>query len=165
MRAPRCSGSTCAPRNGMPPASRLFPSRSRSCSALWSPWAASMSKCLSGELLNRMDRWRVLETYESFVIQGWWPDSRGITDVDKQEPRAVRPQQVAISERFDQRRMAAGRTFDPPRPIRRRQADGEHARGRERPDVRSLHRLSVARDSERPAAKEHDIRLFRSVDL
>jgi transposase len=32
--------------------------------------------------------------------------------VDGREPRAVRPQQVAIPERFDQRRMAADRTFD-----------------------------------------------------
>ena len=42
---------------------------------------------------------RVLESYESVVIQGWWPDSRRVTDVDEQEPRTLRPQQVAISTR------------------------------------------------------------------
>src|ERR1035437_2099114 len=70
---------------------------------------------------------RVLESYESVVIQGWWPDSRRVTDVDEQEPRALRPQQVAIRERFDRRRMEAGRTFDPTWQARRRQADGDHA--------------------------------------
>jgi hypothetical protein len=44
---------------------------------------------------------RVLESYESVVIQGWWPDSRRVTDMDEQEPRTLRPQQVAIPERFD----------------------------------------------------------------
>src|ERR1700674_2474823 len=100
---------------------------------------------------------RVVESYESFVIQGWWPDSRRVTDVDGRKPRAVRPQQVAIPERFDQRRMAADRTFDSARQVRRRQADRDHARGRQRPHVHPLHRLSVARGSERPAAEEHDI--------
>ena len=33
--------------------------------------------------------------------------------MDEQEPRPLRPQQVAISERSDRRRMAAGRTADP----------------------------------------------------
>jgi hypothetical protein len=32
----------------------------------------------------------------SVVIQEWWPDSRRVTDVDSEEPRALRPQQVAI---------------------------------------------------------------------
>jgi hypothetical protein len=35
---------------------------------------------------------RVLESYESVVIQGWWPDSRRVTNVDEQEPRTLRPQ-------------------------------------------------------------------------
>ena len=35
---------------------------------------------------------RVLESYE-VVIQGWWPDSRRVTDVDEQETRTLRPQQ------------------------------------------------------------------------
>src|ERR1019366_314471 len=39
---------------------------------------------------------RVLESYESVLIQRWWPDSRRVTDVDEQEPRTLRPQQVAI---------------------------------------------------------------------
>src|ERR1017187_5505674 len=69
---------------------------------------------------------RVVESYESVVIQEWWPDSRRVTDVDEQEPRALRPQQVAIPERFDRRRMEAGRTFDPTWQARRRQADGDH---------------------------------------
>jgi transposase len=46
---------------------------------------------------------RVLESYESVVIQRWWPDSRRVTNVDEQEPRTLRPQQAAISERFDRR--------------------------------------------------------------
>ena len=29
---------------------------------------------------------RVLESYESVVIQGWWPDSRRVTDVDGRQP-------------------------------------------------------------------------------
>jgi hypothetical protein len=32
-----------------------------------------------------------LESYESFVIQEWWPDSRRVTDVDGEEPRTLRP--------------------------------------------------------------------------
>jgi len=43
---------------------------------------------------------KVLEPYESSVIQGWWPDSRRITDVDEQEPRPLRPQQVAICSHY-----------------------------------------------------------------
>jgi transposase len=35
--------------------------------------------------------------------------------VDEQEPRPLRPQQVAISERSDRRRMETGRTTDPAR--------------------------------------------------
>src|ERR1019366_807895 len=108
---------------------------------------------------------RVFESYEPVVIQEWWPDSRRVTDVDEQEPRALRPQQVAIPERFDRRRMEAGRTFDPTWQARRRQAAGDHACGGERAHVRSLNRLSVARDPERPATEKHDLRLFRSVDL
>src|SRR4029078_450275 len=43
------------------------------------------------------------ESRESFVIQEWWPDSRRVTDVDIEEPRSVRPQRIAISERSDRR--------------------------------------------------------------
>jgi hypothetical protein len=32
-----------------------------------------------------------IESYESFVIQVWWPDSRRVTDVDGEEPWALRP--------------------------------------------------------------------------
>ena len=53
----------------------------------------------------------------------------------------------------------------PPGKTRRRQADGDHAGGGERPDVRSLDRLSVARDPERPAAEKHGLWLLRSVDI
>jgi hypothetical protein len=53
---------------------------------------------------------RVLESCESPVIQEGWLDSRRVTDVDEQEPRPLRPQQVAISERSDRRRMGTGRT-------------------------------------------------------
>jgi hypothetical protein len=41
------------------------------------------------------------ESFESFVIQSG--DERGTTDVDGEEPRTLRPQQIAISERPDRR--------------------------------------------------------------
>ena len=42
---------------------------------------------------------RVVESSESVVIQGWWPDSqRGHHHVDDAEPRALRPQQASLSE-------------------------------------------------------------------
>src|SRR6267143_1054659 len=108
---------------------------------------------------------RVVESYESVVIQGWWPDSKGVTNVDEQEPRTLRPQQVAISERPDRRRMGTGRTADPAGQDWRWQAHGDHAGGGERPPVHSLDRLSVARDPERPAAEKLGLRLLRSVDI
>src|SRR5882672_7486798 len=89
----------------------------------------------------------------------------GVTDVDEQEPRPLRPQPVAISERSNRRRMATGGTADPARQAWRRQAHGDHAGGGERPDVHSLDRLSVARDPERPAAEKLGLRLLRSVDI
>src|ERR1700681_3701194 len=89
----------------------------------------------------------------------------GVTDVDEQEPRPLRPQQVAISERFDRRRMGTGRTADPPRQNWRGKEHGYHAGGGERPHVHSLYRLSVARDPERPAAEKLDLRLLRSMDI
>src|SRR6267154_3162892 len=89
----------------------------------------------------------------------------GVTDVDEQESRPLRPQQVAISERSDRRRMETGRTADPARQDGRWQADGDHAGGGERPHVHSLDRLSVARDSEGPAAEKLGLRLLRSVDI
>ena len=39
-----------------------------------------------------------VESCESFVIQERWPDSRRVTDVDGEEPRALRPQQIAIPQ-------------------------------------------------------------------
>ena len=89
----------------------------------------------------------------------------GVTDVDEQEPRPLRPQQVAISERSDRRRMGTGGTADPTGQAWRRQAHGHHAGGGERAYVHSLDRLSVARDPERPAAEKLGLRLLRSVDL
>src|SRR6266853_3476889 len=89
----------------------------------------------------------------------------GVTDVDEKEPRPLRPQQVAISERSDRRRMGTGRTADPAGQDWRWQAHGGHAGGGERPDVHSVDRLSVARDPERPAAEKLGLRLLRSVDL
>src|ERR1700681_4597662 len=89
----------------------------------------------------------------------------GVTDVDEQEPRPLRPQQIAISERSDRRRMATGRTADPAWQDWRWQADGDHARGGERPHVHSLNRLSVARDPERPAAEKLGLRLLRAGAL
>ena len=38
------------------------------------------------------------------------------------------------------------------------QTDGDHARGSERPYLRSVDRLSVARNPERPAAEKHGLR-------
>src|ERR1019366_8158865 len=85
-------------------------------------------------------------------MEGGWPDARGGgTDVDEPEPRPLRPQQVAISERSDRRRMGTGR---PAGQDWRWQTHGDHAGGGERPHVHSLDRLSVARDPERPAAEK-----------
>jgi hypothetical protein len=58
-----------------------------------------------------------------------------------------------------------GRTADPAGQDWRWQAHGDHAGGGERPDVRSLDRLSVARDPERPAAEKLGLRPLRSVDI
>ena len=63
--------------------------------------------------------------------------------MDEPEPRPLRPQQVAISERSDRRRMETGRTADPAGQDWRRQAHGDHAGGGERSHVHSLDRLSV----------------------
>src|ERR1700730_7535931 len=67
----------------------------------------------------------------------------GVTDVDEQEPRPIRPQQVALSERSDRRRMGTCRNADPAGQDLLWQAHGDHAVGGERPDVHSLDRLSV----------------------
>jgi hypothetical protein len=32
----------------------------------------------------------LLESLDSSVIQGWWLDSRGVTNVDDEEPSALR---------------------------------------------------------------------------
>src|ERR1700740_3411431 len=87
------------------------------------------------------------------------------TDVEEPEPRPLRPQQVAISERSDRRRMGTGRTADPAGQDWRWQAHGDHAGGGERPHVHSLDRLSVARAPEGPAAEKLGPRLLRPVDL
>src|SRR5882762_488936 len=55
----------------------------------------------------------------------------GVTDVDEQEPRPIRPQQIALSERSDRRRMGTGRTADPAGQDWRWQAHGDHAGGGE----------------------------------
>ena len=101
---------------------------------------------------------------ESFVISGglipggppmWTSENRARYDRSKlRYPSDLTDEEWALVE-----------PLIPPRQARRRQAHGDHARGGERPDVRSLDRLSVARDPERPAAEEHGLRLFRSVDL
>jgi hypothetical protein len=46
---------------------------------------------------------------------------------------------------------------DPARKARWWQADGQHARGRERSHVCALHRVPVARDPERPAAPKSTV--------
>src|SRR6202521_4110114 len=89
----------------------------------------------------------------------------GFTDVDEPEPRPLRPQPIAISERSDRRRMGIGGTADPAGQAWRRQTHDNHAGGGERPDVHSLDRLSVAREPEEPAAERLGLRLLRSVDI
>src|SRR5258708_29436403 len=89
----------------------------------------------------------------------------GVTDVDEPEPRPLRPQQVAISERSDRRRVGTGRTADPAGQDWRRQAHGDHAGGGERPHVHSLDWLSVAPDPERPAAQKLGLPLLRSLNI
>src|SRR6202140_928704 len=99
---------------------------------------------------------------------GRWDGGRirgGVTDVDEPEPRPLRPQQVAISERSDRRRMGTGGPADPAGQGWGRQTPDNHAGGGERPDVHSLDRLSVARDPEGPAAEKLGLRLLRSVDI
>src|ERR1039457_2499619 len=59
------------------------------------------------------------ESYESFVIQEWWPDSRRVTDVDSGESRTLRPQFITIPESFDGRRMGPCRAVDPAGQARR----------------------------------------------
>src|ERR1022692_28042 len=114
------------------------------------------SECLSEEFLNLMNH--------RLSRGGGWIRG-GVTDVDEQEPSPLRPQQVAISERSDRRRMGTGRTADPAGQDWRWQAHSDHAGGGERPDVHSLDRLSVARDPERPTAEKLGLRLLRSVDI
>src|SRR5260370_30339682 len=111
---------------------------------------------MSGKFLNDMNQ---LWFKSGGLIRG------GVTDVDEQEPRPLRPQQVAISERFDRRRMGTGRTVDPTGQDWRWQAHGDHAGGGEQPPVHSLDRLSVARDPPRPAPPKLGLRLLRSVDI
>ena len=62
--------------------------------------------------------------------------------------RVMTVQQVALSERCDRRGMGADGTAHPARQVWRRQTDGDHARGGERSYVRSVDRLSVARNPE-----------------
>jgi hypothetical protein len=38
------------------------------------------------------------ESYESFMIREWWPDSRRVTDVDSAESQTLRPQFIKIPE-------------------------------------------------------------------
>src|SRR5882757_3764305 len=108
---------------------------------------------------------RVLESYESPVIQEWWPDSRRGHRCGRAKTAPVTTAASCISERFDRRRMGTGRTADPAGQDWRWQAHGDHAGGGERLDVHSLDRLSVARDPERPAAEKLGLRLLRSVDI
>src|ERR1022692_2905566 len=81
------------------------------------------SECLSEEFLNLMNH-RL--SRGGGLIRG------GGTDVDEPEPRPLRPQQVAISERSDRRRMGTCGTADPAWQAWRRQAYGDHAGGGER---------------------------------
>jgi hypothetical protein len=55
----------------------------------WEPKNQNDLSVTSGNMLNHV---------ESFVIQERWPDSRRVTDVDGEEPRALRPQQIAIPQ-------------------------------------------------------------------
>src|SRR5258708_19215269 len=88
----------------------------------------------------------------------------GATEVDEQEPRALRPQQVAISERSDRRGMGTGRTADPAGQDRRWQADGDHAGGGERPHGHSLAWLAGAPETEGAAPEKLGPRFLPSVD-
>jgi transposase-like protein len=63
------------------------------------------------------------------------------------------------------RLLAAGGAADPAAQARRRHADGQRARGRQRPDVCLGHGLSVAGDPQGPAAALDGLRLIRSVEL
>jgi hypothetical protein len=106
-----------------------------------------------------------IESDESFVIQERWADSKGTTDVDEQEPRALRPQQVTLPERFDRRGMGACPAADRASQARWQQASRRGARSDERDHVYFEHGLPVAGDPERPAAALDVVRLSRLVEL
>src|SRR5258708_23252748 len=86
-------------------------------------WDILRCQRLSEEFLNHMNH---LLFKSGGLIRG------GVTDVDEQEPRPLRPQQVATSDRSDRRRMGTGRTSDPAGQDWRWQAHGDHAGGGER---------------------------------
>ena len=104
------------------------------------------TKCLSENILNPM---------KSVVIQGWWPDSGRVTDVDDAKPQTLRSQRLAISERLDRRRMGVCRAVDPASQARWQQASCQRARSDERHHVCFEHGMPVAGDPERPAAAQH----------
>ena len=83
------------------------------------------------------------------------------TDVDEQEPRALRSQPVAIPERFDRRRMGVCRSVDPASEARRQQALGRRTRSDERDHVCFEHGMSVAGNPDLPARST----LFDYLDL
>src|SRR4051812_49114047 len=59
--------------------------------------------------------------------------------------------------------MGAGRPIDPGRQARRQQADGQPARGSQRPHVHPEHGLPMGRDPQGPAAAQHPARLLRPM--
>ena len=88
-------------------------------------------------------------TWAFMAIRGWVgadPTCLGPSDVDHREPRPVRPQQAALPERPDRRRVGAGDAPGPASQARRQQADGGRARGRQRSHACAGHRLPVACD-------------------
>src|SRR3954451_2113791 len=88
-----------------------------------------------------------------------------VTDVDGAESQTLRPQPVAIPERPDRRGMGACGADDRAGQAWRQQASCRRARSDERHHVYSEHGLPVAGDPQRPAAAQHTLRLFRSVEL
>ena len=108
---------------------------------------------------------RHVKSHESVVIRCWRRDSGGAADVDCREPCLLRPQQPALSQRPDRRRVGADRASDPAREAWRQQAHGQHARSGQRPDVCPEHGLPVAGPAQRPAAAQHGARLLRPLEL
>jgi hypothetical protein len=61
-------------------------------------WVAIAVEILGGLGIVLVSVREQFESYESFVIQEWWPDSRRVTDVDSAKSQTLRPQFITIPQ-------------------------------------------------------------------